>query len=59
MGECEMNFLRKIKNNRWIRGFYTLYHNYFGYKRSAYGYIADNVIITPPPIIFLILKMYI
>ena len=54
-----MNFLRKIKNNRWIRGFYTLYHNYFGYKRSAYGYIADNVIITPHPIIFLILKMYI
>lgn len=43
-----MNILRKIKNNRWIRGFYTLYRNYFGHKRSAFGYIADNVIITPP-----------
>ncbi len=48
MGECEMNFLRKIKNNRWIRGFYTLYSNFFGHKRSAFGYIANNVIITPP-----------
>ncbi len=43
-----MSNIRKIKNNRFIRGLYMLYRNYFGYKRSKFGYIADNVIITPP-----------
>ena len=43
-----MSISRKIKNNRWIRGFYTLYRNYFGHKRSAFGYIADDVTIIPP-----------
>lgn len=39
---------RKIKNNRFIRGFYFLYQSYFGVKRDRFGYISDNVIITPP-----------
>lgn len=39
---------RGIKDNRWIRAFYFLFQNYFGIKRSKFGYIADNVILTPP-----------
>ena len=39
---------RKIKNNRFIRGFYFLYQSYFGVKRDGFGYISDNVVITPP-----------
>lgn len=40
--------MRRIKNNRFIRGFYFLIKTYFGFKRKSFGYIADNVIITPP-----------
>lgn len=40
--------MRRIKNNRFIRGFYFLIKTYFGFKRNSFGYIADNVIITPP-----------
>lgn len=38
----------RIKNNRFIRGLYFLYKNYFGYSRKSFGYIADNATITPP-----------
>lgn len=38
-----------IKNNRFIRGLYFLYRDYFGsLKRSRFGYIGDNVTLTPP-----------
>ncbi len=41
--------LGEIKNNMFIRGLYFLYHNYFGsLKRSRFGYIGENVRITPP-----------
>lgn len=40
--------MRRIKNNRFIRGVYFLIKNYFGLKKKNFGYIADNVIITPP-----------
>lgn len=43
-----MNILTSFKNNRFIRGLYFLYHNYFGYSRKRFGYIADNVTLTPP-----------
>lgn len=43
-----MNIIRRIKNNRFVRGIYTLYRNYFGYHRKRFGYIADDVTITPP-----------
>lgn len=39
---------RIIKNNRFIRGLYFLYNSYFGAKRSNFGYLALNAIITPP-----------
>ena len=44
-----MSFKSKIKNNRFIRGFYFLYRDYFGCcKRSRFGYIADDVTLMPP-----------
>ncbi len=44
-----MNFLKRIKNHRLIRGLYFLYRDYFGdMKRSRFGYIADDVTLMPP-----------
>ena len=43
-----MNLIRKIKNNRFIRGLYFLYKRYFGYSVSEFGYFGDNITITPP-----------
>ena len=43
-----MSISRRIKDNRLIRGLYFLKDNYFGWKRDGFGYIADNVILTPP-----------
>jgi acetyltransferase-like isoleucine patch superfamily enzyme len=40
--------MKTIKNNRFIRGLYFLYNNYFGAAKKDFGYISDNVIITPP-----------
>ena len=37
-----------LKSNRFIRGIYFWYRSYFGYKRSAFGHIGENVILTPP-----------
>ena len=43
-----MSLTRKIKDNRFIRGLYFFWFRNFGsLKRSRFGYIADNVIITP------------
>ena len=39
----------RLKNNRFIRGFYSLYRDYFGScNRSKFGYIADDVTLIPP-----------
>lgn len=44
-----MNFNRKIKDNRWVRSLWCIWvRNFGGLKRSKFGYIADNVILTPP-----------
>ena len=44
-----MNIIKIIKNNRFIRGLYFLYRDYFGsMKRSNFGYIADDVTLMPP-----------
>lgn len=43
-----MKISRSIKDNRIIRGLYMLYSNYFGWKHNKFGYIANNVILTPP-----------
>lgn len=47
----EMNLSRKIKDNRIIRGSYFLLRHicsFYGPGRKKFGYIADDVIITPP-----------
>lgn len=43
-----MNIIRKVKNNLLIRGFYMLYKQYFAIRKSKFGYMANNAIITPP-----------
>lgn len=44
-----MKLLQKLKNNRFIRGFYTIYSTYFGNcKRKKFGYIADTALLLPP-----------
>ncbi len=44
-----MSLKSKLKNNRFIRGIYFLYRDYFGScKRSRFGYIADDVTLMPP-----------
>ena len=44
-----MSISNFIKQNRFIRGFYFLYRDYFGCcKRSRFGYIADDVTLMPP-----------
>lgn len=40
--------MRLFKDNRWIRGLWCLCANYFGIRRKRFGYISDNVVITPP-----------
>lgn len=44
-----MNMLAKLKKNFSLRGLYFLYEEFFGTRASDFGYIADNVTITPPP----------
>ncbi len=44
-----INLRKIIRTNRWIRGLYFLYRDYFGdCKRSRFGYIADDVTLMPP-----------
>ncbi len=43
-----MGLKNKIKNNRFIRGIYTLYRRYFVYSRKKFGYIAESAKLIPP-----------
>ena len=44
-----MSFLRKIKDNRWIRGLYCIWdRNFSGLNRRKFGHIGKNVILSPP-----------
>ena len=38
----------KFKNNRFVRGLYFFYMQWFGAKRSRFGRIDSSVVITPP-----------
>lgn len=40
--------MKKIKNNRFVRGIFYLIRNYFGKIRKAFGHIGKNVIIACP-----------
>lgn len=43
-----MVIISKLKKNPMIRGLISLYREYFGIKKREFGYIADDVTITPP-----------
>ena len=44
-----MSISRSIKDNRFIRGFYSLWdRNFRGCKRSRYGHVGNNVVLSPP-----------
>lgn len=40
--------MRIIKDNRFVRGFWSLSKTFFGQDRDKFGYIADNVILPLP-----------
>lgn len=40
--------IRKLKNNRWIRGLYFLYKSYFIPSEKSFGGIGKHTILTPP-----------
>lgn len=40
--------MRTFKDNRWIRGLWSLFSDYFGLNRKKFGFIGSHVIITPP-----------
>lgn len=44
-----MSIASIIKNNRWVRGVWSIWSRNFGsLKRSRFGHIGENVILTPP-----------
>lgn len=44
-----MNISRNLKDNRYLRGIYCIWNRDFGgLKRSRFGFISNNVILTPP-----------
>ena len=43
-----MGLKNTIKDNRFIRGFYTLYRRYFGYSRNKFGHVTDSTKLIPP-----------
>ena len=43
-----MRVISLLKKNRFIRGVFSLYRNYFGYPKRAFGYIGNNVSLLPP-----------
>ena len=47
-----MGIKSAIKNNRFIRGFYTWYRRYFGYSRKSFGYLGKDAKLIPPLKIF-------
>lgn len=40
--------MSNIKRNLFIRGLFNLYRQYFGYKRSSFGYVGKDTIISSP-----------
>lgn len=40
--------MKRVKNNRLVRGVYFLISNYFRARRSSFGYMSDSVVVTPP-----------
>lgn len=43
-----MSLIRNIKNVTFFRGLYVFYKSFLGLRRSQFGFIADDVLLTPP-----------
>ena len=43
-----MNIIKKIKQNRFIRGCYYLYRLFFGYPQRAFGFWGTDITLVPP-----------
>lgn len=43
-----MSLIEKIKSNPTIRGFISIYREYFGIKKKKFGYFGEKVVIIPP-----------
>lgn len=43
-----MSVVSKIKLNPTVRGFFSFYREYFGIKKSKFGYVGERVVMIPP-----------
>ncbi len=43
-----MSFIGKVKSNPSVRGLVSLWREYFGLRRSNFGYIGEKVVMIPP-----------
>lgn len=43
-----MNIIGKLKSNPFLRGFVSLYRNYFSHSKRKFGYVGNSVQIIPP-----------
>lgn len=43
-----MSVINRIKSNLLVRGAVSLYCEYFGMRRTSFGYIGERVIVIPP-----------
>ena len=43
-----MKITRILKDTFFLRSLYFLFMNYFGWRKRKFGYIANDVILTPP-----------
>ena len=43
-----MSFIGKVKRNPSLRGLISLYREYFGIKKSKFGYVGERVVMIPP-----------
>ena len=41
-------FMAKLKRNIFVRSLYSIYSRYFGYRKSSFGFIGEDVLIEPP-----------
>ena len=40
--------MNRIKNNIFVRGLYFFFRSYFSHNKDGFGYIGNNVVISPP-----------
>lgn len=43
--------MNRIKNNIFVRGLYFFFRSYFSHNKDGFGYIGNNVVISPPMVV--------